>query len=277
MGRARLDAISSMCCPSNVSPWQVMDHLTRNIHETLSSRPKIQDLMHILHSNQCCSIRSWKVQTFWQVYPSTAINHLLLVSNWWVSINFAGLWVDLDIWNDHLQLGFHINIALVRRPLFNPCYLQCSHLIGRLVLNPLLWLVDWQQRRVSCPISRVLILSWIRLDRMPVGGNQKLLPQIPISKMYTGPTPIQVSLMKYLYNFSCFGSFPQRMFLIPKCSFAHPVACFPKWWVHSSLGGTSKSGRQAGRQAGRAGLELFCFNICTRQAVIADRFCQPRQ
>ena len=261
MGRARLDAISSMCCPSNVSPWQVMDHLTRNIHETLSSRPKIQDLMHILHSNQCCSIRSWKVQTFWQVYPSTAINHLLLVSNWWVSINFAGLWVDLDIWNDHLQLGFHINIALVRRPLFNPCYLQCSHLIGRLVLKPPLWLVDWQQRRVSCPISRVLILSWIRLDRMPVGGNQKLLPQIPISNnVYwtntnTGITD-EISLV-WLLQLFLLWEFPQRRF--------YRSAPSPTLWLVSPNGEStpplvapaSQAGRQAGSREGGVGVILL--------------------
>ena len=143
MGRARLDAISSMCCPSNVSPWQVMDHLTRNIHETLSSRPKIQDLMHILNPKQCCSIRTWKGQTFWQVYPSIAINHLLLAWNWWVSINFAGLWVDLDIWNDHLQLGFHINIVRVRRE-------GVSSSIPA-ICSAHIWLVDW---------SSILFSDW---------------------------------------------------------------------------------------------------------------------
>ena len=62
-----------------------------------------------------------------------------------------------------------------------------------------------------------------------------------------------------------------RKEVLPRCSSAHR-GLFPQmvspllpWW------------NQQVRQAGRAGLELFCFNICTRQAVTADRFCQPRQ
>ena len=118
---------------------------------------------------------------------------------------------SLDIWNNHLQLGFPINIALVRWGWL--LALHCSYLIGGLILNPLLWLVDWQQRRVSVAplplVSWVLISSWIRLDRIPVGGQgkQKPLPVIPISNnvylVYNGPTPIQVSLMKYRWYSYC--------------------------------------------------------------------------
>ena len=193
-----------------------------------------------------------------------------------VSISLAWLWVALDIWNDHLQLWFPINIALLMSEEGGSSSIRpISYLIGQLIPDPLLWLVDCQQRRVWSPISQVLILSWIRLDRMPVGVQQKPLPvwyQSPImyiscimdqhqyryrwwniSGVFPATNMVYTWCILKIYNwcqkfnFSCFGRFPERSFYWGAPS--PTLACSPV----SSNGESTPPLMGAARQAGGLG------------------------
>ena len=156
--------------------------------------------------------------------------------DWFPSIWLAGLWVASISGTTIFSLDFPLILLLSGEAgsssKLSPTY---SYLIGQLILNPLLWLVDWQQRRVSVAplplVSLLLISSWIRLDRMPVGGKQKPLPVIPISNnvhlVYNGPTPIQVSLMKYRWCSYC-NQYGVHMVYV---SYSNIHWCVRKWWL----------------------------------------------
>ena len=112
--------------------------------------------------------------------------HLLLVRNWFTAIWMRGCF-EPKTWGLRLRLSRICDcpFILLLSKLGGSSSMLSLEPIGRLILNPRFSLVKWQQERVSvaspCEISQVLILSWIRLDQMPVGGKQKPLPAIPIS------------------------------------------------------------------------------------------------
>ena len=163
------------------------------------------------------------------------------------------MWVDLDIWNDHLQWGFHINITLVRvkrkaplQSLLSPVLIsdwsidpQSPSLIGRLAAEKGIFL------DIS---SSHLVLNSTGSDAS--GGQPEAPPcDTNLQYVYNGPTPIQVSLMKYLSGVLPTTSHALGVF--QKEGFTEVL--LPQPWIVSSNdestsahSGTSKSGIEGG-------------------------------
>ena len=167
--KARLDPISSMRCPSNISFWQVMDQLTRNIHETLSSRLQNKYIVSLLwcltkRSNDVCAFEPAQSICSYKIH----VKHILLAWNW-----FAAIWIrayyEPKTWV-RLSRICDCPFILLLSKLGGSSSTLSLEPIGRLILNPRFSLVKWQQERVSVAslparylrFSSCLEFDWIR-------------------------------------------------------------------------------------------------------------------